>query len=115
VTEFVQREIKTLSEVLQTNCSLNSASTLTPDKLKRVVRTALSDEERPKNFLILSADEDLYCKGIEKTDKDLVDEIVSVVGVKPSVDKCGRIGTRTTNGEGRPIKVTSDMTHDTFI
>jgi hypothetical protein len=106
VTETVQKEIKTFSDAVQKNCSSNNTSTFTPAKLKKVVRSAFTDEERPRNFLIFGAEEDLYYEGSKMTDEDLVEEIFSVVGEKLPVEKCGRIGVRKTDGMGRPIKVT---------
>ena len=106
VHDTVQSEIKTFSEVVQKNCTANSVSNITPAKLKKVVRTAFIDEERPKNLIIFGAAEKLYCKEEEMSDEDLVDEIFSVVGEKPDVENCYRIGMKRSDDRGRPIKVT---------
>ena len=106
VQDTVQSEMKSYCEIVKKNCSTNSALNYTPTKLKKVVRTAFADEERPKNFLIFGADEELYCKETEMDDDDLVEEIFGVIGTKPIVEKCSRIGIKRTDGPGRPIKVT---------
>ena len=65
------------------------------------------DEERPKNFIIFGAAEELLCKGQKMSDEDLVDEIFSVVGENPNTEfKCSRIGMKRSDDRGRPIRVT---------
>ena len=51
VQQTVQKEIKTFSDVVKENCS-GKSSTVTPGNLKQAMRTAIVDEERPRNFLI---------------------------------------------------------------
>jgi hypothetical protein len=43
--------IRAFSEAVQKKCSLNGASTFTSGKLKKVVRFAFTDEERPRNLV----------------------------------------------------------------
>lgn len=70
------------------------------------MRTAIVDEERPKNFLIFGADEDLLRDGEEMDDEELVDEILSTIKVNYTAEKCRRVGYKKSAGPGRPIKVT---------
>ena len=111
VGETVQKEVQSFSDVVKKNCSVNNS--VTPAKLKRTLRTAIVDEKRPKNFLILGADEDLYLNNDEQMeDEDLVEEIFSSMYIKdhsftqPDIEQCSRVGVKKSSGAGRPIKVT---------
>ena len=71
VQETVQTEIRTFSDVVKETCTGSGTETFTPAKLKKVVRTAMIDGERPKNFLIFGADEELFDNETKMADEDL--------------------------------------------
>ena len=103
----MKSEIKTFSEVVMTNCSGNN---ITAAKLKKVVRSAISEDDRTKNFVIFGAGEELTCEEEELNDVELVKEIfchIKYLEDKPVIEKCSRIGVNKSGDHAhRPIKVT---------
>ena len=105
VQETVKSEVLSFSDVVKKNCT---GSNITTAKLKQVVKSAIKEDERPKNFMIFGADEEISCNGKKLDDRDLLDDIFSVMtGIpEPIVTRCQRMGQKKTDGTGRPIKVT---------
>ena len=105
VKETVQSEMKSFSDVVKSKCV---SSDLSSSKIKLAVHSAMRDEDRAKNFIIFGAEEELECEGEEMTDKELVQEIFSIVkgGDEKSIVKCERVGVKKSADAKRPIKVT---------
>ena len=105
VQKTVQTEIKTFSEVVKMNSPGNSMST---EKLKNVVRSAITDGDRPKNFLIFGANEEMTCDDVEMHEKEIVDDMFGLLKLteKPAIEKIQRVGEKKSDSNGRPIKVT---------
>eukprot|EP00116_Pleurobrachia_bachei_P002923 sb/3463185/ len=107
VTETVQREMKSWSAVVSSNC----AAAVAPSKLQAViqrtvspVRDAVEDTDRNKNLLIFNLEE----AEDEESPDAAVTEIMDELHEKFSFTDCRRLGTRS-EGKARPViaKLTS--------
>ena len=99
VQETVQTEIRTYGDVLKNPVS----AAISPATFKKIVKTAIEDEDRTKNLMVF---------GLAEEDGEHLDEKVSEVflsiGEKPRAAAV-RVGSRNeagTGGDCRPVKVT---------
>ena len=86
--------------------------TVTPDKLKEAVRSAVVEEDRSRNFIIFNKE--------ENTDEDVAQTVSGVLADlndKPRIIECRRFG-KVQHGRPRPIKVkltSSDTVYSSYI
>ena len=95
VAASVKSEINSWSEVVKKN----SSQSITPDKLKEAVKSAVIEDDRSRNFMIFGKE--------ERANEDLSETIADIlrdVNEKPRVIECRRVGT-VNAGKSRPIKV----------
>ena len=100
VQSSVQEGIQSYSAAVASNTT-STAPVFTPESLKKVVRTAMVEEDRSKNILVFGlADE-------EKVEES-VSELFLELGEKPRVQAVNRIGGKgsTPAGPARPVIVT---------
>ena len=96
VQSTVKQEIRSFSEVLK---SAPSKSALCEEKLKTVVRSAISDDDRGRNLII---------HGLREESDEQLSEKVSCLfeklgGIKPRLEVC-RTGKKSTEKTMRPVK-----------
>ena len=75
VHETVKSEM--MSDVVKKNCS-TGGSTVNQIKLKKAVKYVFTDDERQKSIMIFGAPEEISCKGVKLSDKDVVDNVVDI-------------------------------------
>ncbi len=97
VTDSVKAEFKSYSSILQS--PQPAVPEISPEALKKVVKTVVAEEDRTRNFLIFGLPEE---EGENLNSR--VDEVLETVGQKPKVD-VHRLGKKNTSGPARPIKV----------
>ena len=105
VQETVKSEIKSFSDAVKKNCS---SMEISPAKIKMAVKSAITEEDRSKNFIIFGAEEKLLCEEQDMNEQDLVNDIFGFMKdlEKPAVTKCERVGIKNSTSARRPIKVT---------
>ena len=96
VQSIVKQEIRSFSEVLK---SVPEKSALCEERLKTVVRSAISEDDRSRNLIIYGLKEEI--------DEQLSEKVSSLFeklgGIKPRVDAC-RIGKKKDGKVIRPVK-----------
>ena len=98
VQSTVKSELQSWSDVVKRN-TVQPAATLTPAKLKDAVRSAVEEEDRSRNFVIFTKNEEV--------DEDIAQAVAGVLedmNERPRVIECRRIG-KIQHGKARPIKV----------
>ena len=102
VQNTVQTEMKSWTDVVKKNIQSNAPSL---KKMKKVVESAVKDDERNRNFIIHGVPEDYY-----KTGAAVADEVINEIWQShdaPSIVAANPIGAKKLdNGRPRPIKVT---------
>lgn len=102
VQKTVQTEMQTWSDVVRKNCENNTPSL---KKMKKVVESAVQDDERSRNFIIHGVPENRYDAESELAE-ELINEIWQYNG-SPDVIAANKIGAKKgDDGRPRPIKVT---------
>lgn len=96
VKTTVETEIKSYSSVVAKSCK----AALSTKKIEAAVRKAADKEDRTKNAIIY---------GIEESDSEVIQEkvggILEVIGEKPLVKNCARVGVKKPGGVlPRPVK-----------
>ena len=102
VQATVQEEIKTYSQAVQSNPS-SVAPVFTPDSLKKVVKSAIMEEDRSRNVIVFGLKEEP-----EENIDQRIDILFSELGEKPKVaaSRLGRTGPHcSTSSRPRPVKV----------
>ena len=101
----IKSEIKSFSDVVKSKCV---SSELSPAKIKMAVHSAMTEEDRAKNFIIFGAEEEPECEENEMTDRDIVRDIFGIMKYsdETSITKCERVGVKKSADAKRPIKVT---------
>ena len=95
VKNTVETEMKTWAGVVAESC--RNINAVTPLKLKEAVKTAVSEEDRSRNFLVYGAEENV-------DENQILTDIFQQIDTKPEVVEHYRIGTAKA-GSNRPIKV----------
>ena len=97
VQTTMKKEIKQYSDVVKMQSQ--PSPTLTSQSLKKVVKSALVEDDRSKNLMVFGLKE-------EETEilDDKVTELFSQLGEKPRV-AASRVGLPRTDGHSRPVKV----------
>ncbi len=99
VQTAVTTEIRTWSQVAAQNTNQPTTS-ITPAKLKEVVKSAVVDEDRSRNFMIFNKEE-----AVNEDTGQVVRDILKDMTEEPMVVECRRIGITGQHGKPRPIKV----------
>ena len=104
--QTVKSEIKNYSDAVKKNLPLQSA--ITPAKLKQVVKSAITDDNRLKNIMIYGVDEEKRFNDEPVDDAECVTDIFDFIKqgskLKYSVDKIIRIGEKKEAGSPRPLE-----------
>ena len=105
VNETVKTEMKLFTDVVKSNSVANEIS---PTKIKMAVRSAITENDRSKNFIIFGAPEELECEEEEMSDRSLVNDICGFMKFKerPNITNVERVGVKKSESTRRPIKVT---------
>lgn len=107
VQQTVKSEIKNYSEAVKKHLPVRSA--ITPAKLKQVVKSAITDDNRLKNIMIFGVDEEKTFNDEPVDDAECVTDIFDFIKqgdkLKNSVDKIIRVGEKKEAGSPRPLKV----------
>ena len=74
VQETVKSDITNFINIVEKNCS-PLGSSVTPENLKKVVKSVFADGEGQRNMMIFGAGEEFACKGEKLNDRDLVDNL----------------------------------------
>ena len=96
VQSTVKQEIRSFSEVLK---SVPEKSALCEERLKTVVRSAISEDDRSRNLIIYGLKEEID----EQLSKKVSSLFEKLGGIKPRVDAC-RIGKKKDGKTIRPVK-----------
>lgn len=106
VKETVKTEMKLFTDVVKNNSVANDIS---PAKIKMAVKSAITEDDRSKNFIIFGAPEQLECEEQEMNERDLVGDIwgfMKFIG-RPTITNIERVGVKKSDSpRSRPIKVT---------
>ena len=97
VQTAVKSELTSWSKVAALNRS--QPPTVSPDKLKEAVRSAVVEEDRSRNFVIFNKEE----RAAEDVSQ-IVSSVLEDISEKPRIIECRRIG-KPRHGKSRPIKV----------
>ena len=105
VNETVKTEMKLFTDVVKSNSVANEIS---PTKIKMAVRSAITENDRSKNFIIFGAPEELECEEEEMSERSLVNDICGFMKFKerPNITNVERVGVKKSESTRRPIKVT---------
>ena len=107
VQQTVKREIKNYSEAVTKNMPVQSL--ITRAKLKQVVKSAITDDNRLKTVMIFGVDEEVTFNDEAIDDAGCVSDILCYIEkggkLMKSVDKITRIGNKKEAGPPRPLKV----------
>ena len=105
VKETVKTEMKLFTDVVKNN---TVASEISPAKIKMAVKSAITEDDRSKNFIIFGAPEELECKEQEMSERSLVGDILGFMKFKerPNITNIERVGVKKSDSTRRPIKVT---------
>ena len=105
VKETVKTEMKLFTDVVKNN---TVASEISPAKIKMAVKSAITEDDRSKNFIIFGAPEELECEEQEMSELSLVGDILGFMKFKerPNITNIERVGVKKSDSTRRPIKVT---------
>ena len=105
VKETVKTEMKLFTDVVKNN---TAASEISPAKIKMAVKSAITEDDRSKNFIIFGAPEELECEEQEMSELSLVGDILGFMKFKerPNITNIERVGVKKSDSTRRPIKVT---------
>ena len=105
VKETVKTEMKLFTDVVKNN---TVASEISPAKIKMAVKSAITEDDRSKNFIIFGAPEELECEEQEMNERSLVGDIFGFMKFKerPNITNIERVGVKKSDSTRRPIKVT---------
>ena len=105
VKETVKTEMKLFTDVVKNN---TVASEISPAKIKMAVKSAITEDDRSKNFIIFGAPEELECEEQEMSERSLVGDIWGFMKFKerPNITNIERVGVKKSDSTRRPIKVT---------
>ena len=105
VKETVKTEMKLFTDVVKNN---TVASEISPAKIKMAVKSAITEDDRSKNFIIFGAPEELECEEQEMSERSLVGDIFGFMKFKerPNITNIERVGVKKSDSTRRPIKVT---------
>ena len=105
VKETVKTEMKLFTDVVKNN---TVASEISPAKIKMAVKSAITEDDRSKNFIIFGAPEELECEEQEMSELSLVGDILGFMRFKerPNITNIERVGVKKFDSTRRPIKVT---------
>lgn len=105
VKETVKTEMKLFTDVVKNN---TVASEISPAKIKMAVKSAITEDDRSKNFIIFGAPEELECEEQEMSERSLVGDILGFMKFKerPNITNIERVGVKKSDSTRRPIKVT---------
>ena len=107
VQQTVKREIKNYSEAVTKNMPVQSL--ITPAKLKQVVKSAITDDNRLKTVMIFGVDEEVTFNDEAIDNAGCVSDILCYIEkggkLMKSVDKITRIRDKKEAGPPRPLKV----------
>ena len=108
VQAAVKTEFSSWSEIVKKNSSSTSPS-MCPVELKKVIKSAVGEEDRSRNLLIFGKE--------EKSNEDLSKTVTAIfedLNENPRIVECRRIGD-VQHGKRRPIKIrlsSSDAVHE---
>ena len=102
VKTTVKTEMKSWTDVVKQSCS----KTVTPKKIKEAVKSAVSEEDRSRNFMMFGLEEeDEEADRLELYDDEkIIDMLFERIEVKPRIEEHYRVG-KLQPGSNRPIKV----------
>ena len=105
IKETVKTEMKLFTDVVKNN---TVASEISPAKIKMAVKSAITEDDRSKNFIIFGAPEELECEEQEMSERSLVGDILGFMKFKerPNITNIERVGVKKSDSTRRPIKVT---------
>lgn len=105
VKETVKTEMKLFTDVVKNN---TVASEISPSKIKMAVKSAITEDDRSKNFIIFGAPEELECEEQEMSERDIVGDIWGFMKFRDgmNITNVERVGFKKSDStRPRPIKV----------